>query len=235
MVKTAVAFAGRALVYRAVNETSNVQTSSIRTIVNPKEQIDLARDEQEAIARALAGELEGFNLLILKYQNMAYSVAYRMLHEESIAADTVQESFLKAYRALSTFQGGNFKSWLMRIVVNSCYDVLRVQQRTPTSSLDEAPDAQDYAPSLVDRGERPEAYAERMELNRYIELGIYALPDEQRTVLILCDIEGYSYEEIAAITELAMGTVKSRISRARAKLRDFLLERPELLPASFRP
>lgn len=192
-------------------------------------------EDQAAVARALAGELDGFNLLILKYQNMAYSVAFRMLRDENIAADTVQESFFKAYRALASFQGGNFKSWLMRIVVNSCYDVLRTQQRTPTASLDDAPDAQDYAPSLVDHGERPDAYVERMELNQFIERGIASLPDDQRTVLILCDVQGHSYEEIATITGLAMGTVKSRISRARAKLRDFLLERPELLPTTFRP
>jgi len=203
--------------------------------VNLTSQTTATTEDQDAIARTLAGELDGFNFLVLKYQNMAYSVAYRMLREESVAADTVQESFLKAYRALTSFQGGNFKSWLMRIVVNSCYDVLRVQQRTPTASLDDEPATQDYAPSLADRGERPDAYAERMELNQLIERGIEALPAEQRAVLILCDVEGYSYEEIATMTGFAMGTVKSRISRARAKLRDFLLERPELLPTSFRP
>jgi RNA polymerase sigma-70 factor (ECF subfamily) len=192
-------------------------------------------DEQLAVTRARQGEVRAFNELVLKYQNMAYSVAYRMLQDEGTAADTVQESFLKAFRALHSFQGGNFKSWLMRIVVNSCYDVLRVQQRQTTDSLDDGAGEQEYSPHLVDQAESPEAYAERMELNHHIEIGIRALPPDQRTVLILCDIQGHSYEEIAEITGFAMGTVKSRISRARAKLRDFLLQKPELLPSTFRP
>jgi RNA polymerase sigma-70 factor (ECF subfamily) len=192
-------------------------------------------DEQTAIQRAKNGDLNAFNTLVLKYQQMAYSVAYRMLQEEGAAADTVQESLLKAYRALPNFQGGNFKSWLMRIVVNSCYDVLRVQQREPTSSLDDDDAEVDYSPHLIDHREGPEAHAERMELNYYIELAIRALPPDQRTVLVLCDIQGYSYEEIVEITGFAMGTVKSRISRARSKVRETLLQKPELLPASFRP
>lgn len=200
-----------------------------------KDQSPPRLDEQEAIRRALSGELDAFNQLVLKYQQMAYSVAYRMLQNEGAAADVVQESFLKAYRALPSFQGGNFKSWLMRIVVNSCYDLLRVQQREHTDSLDDGPGDLDYAPHLVDRSEGPEAYAERMELTHHIELGIRALPPDQRTVLVLCDVQGYSYEEIAEITGFPMGTVKSRISRARTKLRDFLLQKPELLPTTFRP
>jgi RNA polymerase sigma-70 factor, ECF subfamily len=212
-----------------------VPTWADRTIVTTKEQLPPRLDEQEVIARALNGELDAFNQLVLKYQQMAYSVAYRMLHNEGAAADTVQESFLKAYRALPSFHGGNFKSWLMRIVVNSCYDLLRVRQREQTDSLDDRPVDLDYAPHLVDHSEGPEAYAERMELTHQIELGIRALPPDQRTVLVLCDVQGYSYEEIAEITGFPMGTVKSRISRARTKLRDFLLEKPELLPATFRP
>lgn len=194
-----------------------------------------AFDEQAIIARAQAGELAAFNLLVEKYQQLAYGVAYRVLQEQDAAADTVQESFLKAFRALGGFQGGNFKSWLMRIVVNSCYDLLRVQKRTATESFDDSPIDLDYAAQLTDRSESPAEHAERMELNDYIELGIRALPPEQRLVLVLCDLQGYSYEEIAEMTGFAMGTVKSRISRARHKLRDFLLQNPELLPASFRP
>jgi RNA polymerase sigma-70 factor, ECF subfamily len=203
--------------------------------VTLKEQQPAAFDEQAVIMRAQAGEVGAFNLLVEKYQQMAYSVAYRTLQDEGAAADIVQESFLKAFRALRSFQGGNFKSWLMRIVVNSCYDLLRVQQREQSQSLDETATESDYSPYLVDHAEGPEAYAERMELNHYLELGIRALPPDQRTVLVLCDIQGYSYEEIAEITGFAMGTVKSRISRARAKLRDFLWQKPELLPSTFRP
>lgn len=183
----------------------------------------------------MKGETEAFNTLVLKYQNMAYSVAYRMLRDEDAAADVVQDSLIKAYRALQGFQGGNFRSWLMRIVANTCYDLLRAQQRHATDSLDALLDEQDHTPYLVDHAEGPESHAERMELNKFIEAGIQALPPDQRLVLILCDVHGYAYDEIAEIANLPMGTVKSRISRARLRLRDYLLSKPELLPSSFRP
>jgi len=192
-------------------------------------------EEQAIIARATEGETQAFNLLVEKYQAMAYSVAYRMLREQDAAADVVQDSFIKAFRALAGFQGGNFRSWLMRIVANTCYDVLRVQQRRATDSLDDLPVDHDHITALVDHAESPESYAERMELNQFLEIGIQALPPEQRLVLVLCDIHGYTYEEIAEIADLPMGTVKSRISRARLRLRDYLLNKPELLPAAFRP
>jgi len=191
--------------------------------------------EQELIAQAVDGNLDAFNQLVLFYQDIAYSVAYRMLRDQEAAADAVQDSFIKAFRALNGFQGGNFRSWLLRIVTNTCYDALRSRQRRGTDSLDDLTFAQDHNPYLVDHAERPEAYAERMELNHFIEEAIQALPPDQRTVLLLCDVHGYAYEEIAEIVELPMGTVKSRISRARSRLRDYLQNRPELLPATLRP
>jgi RNA polymerase sigma-70 factor, ECF subfamily len=196
-------------------------------------------DEQNAIARSLAGDVDAFNQLVVKYQRLAYSVAYRMLQNEESAGDAVQDSFLKAYRALGGFKGGLFKSWLLRIVVNTCYDVLRVQQRYASEPIDDEPHSENedgrVARQLVDSNESPDEYVERMELSSHIELGIRNLPPDQRLVLVLCDVHGYSYEEIAEITGYPMGTVKSRISRARTKLRDYLLEHPELLPTSFRP
>jgi RNA polymerase sigma-70 factor (ECF subfamily) len=192
-------------------------------------------DEQSVITHAVAGDLNAFNQLVLTYQNLAYSIAYRVLQDDSASADAVQDSFIKAFRALATFQGGNFKSWLTRIVINTCYDLLRTQKRRATDSLDDLPAEAEYTPYFVDPAEGPEAYAERMELNQLIEQGIRTLSPEQRTVIVLCDIHGYAYEEIADITGLPIGTVKSRISRARTRLRDFLLQKPELLPSTFRP
>ena len=187
----------------------------------------------------MAGEVDAFNKLVVKYQRLAYSVAYRMLQNEESAADVVQDSFVKAFRALGSFKGGLFKSWLLRIVVNTCYDLLRVQQRYVSEPIDDdpSPDSEEgyVARQLVDHNESPDEYVERMELSGYIELGIRSLPPDQRLVLVLCDVHGYSYEEIAEITDYPMGTVKSRISRARTKLRDYLLQHPELLPSSFRP
>ena len=192
-------------------------------------------DEQAIISRAMQGETAAFNLLVEKYQNMAYSVAYRMLRDEDAAADVVQDSLIMDYRAVSGFHGGNFRSWLMRIVANTCYDLLRARQRHATDSLDDLLAEQDHTPHLIDRAEGPEDHAERMELNQLIEAGIQALPPDQRLVLVLCDVHGYAYEEIAEIANLPMGTVKSRISRARLRLRDYLLNRSELLPSAFRP
>ncbi len=193
-------------------------------------------DEQRAIARALDGDLDAFNELVVKYQRLAFSVAYRMLQTEEAAADAVQDSFIKAFRALDGFKGGLFKSWLLRIVVNTCYDVLRVRGRYTTEPIEEEPNEEQHvAHQLIDQGESPQEYVERMELSSLIELGIQSLPPDQRLVLTLCDVHGYAYDEIAEITGFPMGTVKSRISRARSKLRDFLLQQPELLPSSLRP
>lgn len=192
-------------------------------------------EEQKIIALAVDGNLDAFNQLVLTYQDVAFSVAYRMLQNRDSAADAVQDSFVKAYRALDSYQGGNFRSWLLRIVTNTCYDQLRIRQRRGTESIDDTDFAQDHNTYLIDHAERPDAYVERMELNFFIEEGIRSLPHDQRVALVLCDIHGYAYDEIAEITEMPMGTVKSRISRARARLRDYLTNRPELLPSTFRP
>jgi len=192
-------------------------------------------EEPVLIAQATAGDLAAFNQLVLLYQNLAYSVAYRTLQDEATAADVVQESFIKAFRSIGTFQGGSFKSWIIRIVANTCYDLLRSQQRKATDSLDDLVEQEEYSPHLEDPSADPHTYVERMELSELIERSFAALPPEQRLVLTLCDVHGYSYEEIAEMTGTPIGTVKSRLNRARTRVRDLLLQRPELLPSSFRP
>ena len=197
-------------------------------------------DVPATVARAQAGDDAAFELLIQHFQGIAFSVAYRTLQNEGAAGDAVQDSLLKAYRALHQFQGGSFKSWLLRIVANTCYDLMRTAQWRNTESLDDLPVDDDQAADLVDQrlvdhAESPHEAAERAELSDWIEAGIRALAPDQRMALTLCDVHGYSYEEIGEITGQPMGTVKSRINRARTRLRDFLLRRPELLPASFRP
>jgi RNA polymerase sigma-70 factor (ECF subfamily) len=190
--------------------------------------------EEQIIARAMAGDLAAFNQLVLAYQNLAYSVAYRTLQDDA-AADVVQESFIKAYRGIGAFQGGSFKSWIIRIVANTCYDLLRSRQRRLTDSLDDLGEDDDYAPHLIDPAGNPHAHVERMELNALIERSFQTLSPDQRLVLTLCDVHGYAYDEIAEMTGVPMGTVKSRINRARARVRDYLLRHPELLPPAFRP
>ena len=199
-----------------------------REALSPTEEVDV-------IAAARQGDLAAFNRLVAAYQGLAYSVAYRTLQDQDAAADAVQDSFVKAYKAIGAFQGGSFKSWMIRIVANTCYDLLRSRQYRMTDSLDGLAADEDHTVWLEDPAESPAAFAERRELSMLIEQSIAALPPDLRLVLTLCDVHGYAYEEIAEIAQLPMGTVKSRISRARARLRDLLLRQPELLPASFRP
>ena len=195
-------------------------------------------DEKALIATAQQGDVDAFNRLVLAYQNMVYNLAYRILGDGDAAADATQDAFLSAYRAIGRFRGGSFKAWLLRIVTNACYDQLRVKQRRPTASLDALlvadPASGPSSVSFADEAEQPEEYALRQELNRVIQAGIGTLPADQRITLVLSDIQGFSYQEIAEITGVSLGTVKSRLSRARAKLRDFLLARGELLPARYR-
>ena len=191
-------------------------------------------DEQALIAAAQRGDVQAFNKLIVTYQNIVYNVAYRILHDQDAAADAAQEAFLSAFHALHGFRGGSFKAWLLRIVTNACYDQLRAQQRRPTSSLDDLEVDPDHSTMLQDEAESPEEYALRQDLGRAIQSGLDVLPEDQRTTLILSDIQGFSYEEIAQATSVSLGTVKSRLSRGRARLRDYLQAKEELLPGRYR-
>jgi len=191
-------------------------------------------DEQALIASARKGDARAFNQLILFYQGMVYNVAYRILADADAASDATQDAFLSAFKAIRKFRGGSFKAWLLRIVTNACYDQLRLKQRRPTSSLDDLTAETDYLYHLRDPAEQPGEFAERQELNRAIQAGVKTLPMDQRIVLVLSDIQGLSYQEIVEATGLSLGTVKSRLSRGRAKLRDYLWQQRELLPAHYR-
>jgi RNA polymerase sigma-70 factor, ECF subfamily len=191
-------------------------------------------DELALIQAAQKGNLPAFNRLVLQYQSLAYNVAYRILSEPDAAADATQDSFLKAYKAIPQFRGGSFKAWLLRIVTNACYDMLRQRQRRPTDSLEDLLADPDHAPVLINGREGPEAHALREELSLVIQAGIGTLPSDQRIALVLSDIQGMNYQEIAETTGVSIGTVKSRLSRGRAKLRDVLWTNKELLPARFR-
>jgi RNA polymerase sigma-70 factor (ECF subfamily) len=191
-------------------------------------------DQDNLIERSLQGDLEAFNQLVIEYQGLGYGVAYRLLDDPDSAADALQDSFIKAFRALEKYRGGSFKSWLMRIVVNTCYDHLRSRQRKRTESLDDLPVDEDYVVQLTDRSESPHEFAERRELQALIGSAITSLPEVLRTAIVLRDVEGYAYEEIAEITSAAVGTVKSRINRARGRVRDYLGKHAELLPSVYR-
>jgi len=179
-------------------------------------------DEQALIATARAGNPDAFNVLVRNYQDMAYNVAYRVLGHVDAAADATQDAFLAAYRALPAFRGGSFKSWLLRIVTNSCYDQLRLKKRRPQTSLEEMVEDADYAPFMIDESQDPEEAILRRDLAHALEAGISKLPSDQRVVLVLSDVQGLSYDEIVVITGASLGTVKSRLSRARARMRDYV-------------
>jgi RNA polymerase sigma-70 factor, ECF subfamily len=191
-------------------------------------------DEQALIAAAQRGDLPAFNQLILHYQGLAYNVAYRILSDPDAAADATQDGFIKAYSKLNQYRGGSFKAWVLRIVTNTCYDVLRARKRRPTSSLESEDQDAEHDSKLLDKAERPDDFVIRQELAGIIQAAISQLPPDQRTVLVLCDVEGLDYQEIAEATGIALGTVKSRLSRARARVRDILLSQKELLPPQYR-
>jgi RNA polymerase sigma-70 factor (ECF subfamily) len=191
-------------------------------------------DEKALIAAARRGDTHSFNQLVSHYQDMVYNVAYRILGDAQAAADASQDTFLSAYQAVGKFKGGSFKAWLLRIATNACYDQLRIQKRRPTSSLEALYTDSDPSSHFVNGRESPEESALRQELGQTIQRGIAGLPAEQRVTLVLSDVQGLSYAEIAQATGTSVGTVKSRLSRARSRLRDYLLEQTELLPARYR-
>lgn len=192
-------------------------------------------DELALIASARTGDARAFNQLVLLYQSMAYNLAYRILSDPDAAADATQDAFISAFKAMRKFRGGSFKAWILRIVTNACYDQLRSKKRRPAESMDALDIDQDHIGFLRDESERPDEVLERQQLNQAIQSGIESLPAEQRVVVVLSDIQGLSYQEIAEVTDLSLGTVKSRLSRARAKLRDYLVHNQrELLPGRYR-
>ncbi|MBN1934813.1 MAG: sigma-70 family RNA polymerase sigma factor [Anaerolineae bacterium] len=192
-------------------------------------------DELALIASAQGGDLEAFNQLVVHYQTIIYNVAYRILGDVDAAADAAQEAFISAYKAIDRFRGGSFKGWLMRIATNACYDQLRVKKRRPTAPLDAVLYTDPEETRLQgEREQRPEEYVDQQELGDLIQRGLNTLPPEQRAVLILSDIQEMQYDEIAEALGVSLGTVKSRLNRARGKLRDFMQGHTELLPARYR-
>src|SRR5688572_9897916 len=197
--------------------------------------LTITKDETTLIQRARRGNLEAFNALVLQYQDSVFNVAYRIMGEPQSAADAAQEAFIVAFRRLDTFRGGSFKSWILRIATNQCYDELRRLKRRPATSVEDMGDPDsDETPDLPDDTETPEQIVQQRELQRAIGQCIQALGDDQRSVLVLSDLEGLNYQEIADSVGTTLGTVKSRLSRARAAVRDCLQAVQELLPSAYR-
>jgi len=192
-------------------------------------------EEAVLIERSQGGDLDAFNTLVLANQGQVYNLCLRMLGSPQAAEDAAQDAFIAAYRAVPRFRGGRFRAWLLRIAANACYDELRRRRSRPQVPL-EAPADDERPRAELPASDAPlEQHAERLELARCLQEGLASLPPDQRLAVILRDVQGLAYEEVAEATGASLGTVKSRISRGRAALRHFLLARGELLPSRFRP
>ena len=194
-------------------------------------------DEPALIRDAKRGDLDAFNRLVLEYQDMLYNTAYRILGDPAQAADATQEAFISAFNKLKSYRGGSFKAWLLRIVTNACYDELRRKKRrpqTPLEPLTENDEEMEDPRWLTDPNASPEEQLETAELDQAIQDCIENLPPDFRAVVVLTDIQGLDYKEAAAALKTPLGTIRSRLARARGRLRDCLQAIRELLPAAFR-
>lgn len=194
-------------------------------------------DEFALIEQAREGSLEAFNRLVIVYQDRVFNLAARMLGDDDAAADVTQTTFLSAYRNLSTFRGGSFRAWVMRMATNACYDELRRRKRHPAISLEPVNEEDEEIESptwLADDAVSPEGALEQSELEEALQTCLQGLPEEFRAVVILVDIDGLDYQEVAVSSGAPLGTVKSRLARARLKMRDCLRKYWELLPSIYR-
>lgn len=194
-------------------------------------------DEIALINAAQKGDLDSFNSLILHYQDSVFNTALRILGDEDLAQDAAQEAFISAFRGIPSFRGGSFKAWITRTVINACYDELRRQKRRPTTPLEpETRDGEemDSPKWLADPNMTPAEKSEADELEHAIQHCLDTLPTNFRTAVVLADIQGLDYREVAAASRVPLGTIKSRLARARLRLRECLRGFEELLPASFR-
>jgi RNA polymerase sigma-70 factor (ECF subfamily) len=183
-------------------------------------------DVAGAIQAARLGDERAFGSLVEQYHTAAERLAQQILRTEEAAADAVQEALIKAYRAMPRFQDGNFRSWFMRIVTNTCYDHLRRQKRRAAVSLDDSVDwSHSEAPaSILANITNPETVALQNESMTCLLRAIDELPHWHRNVVLLVDVHGYDYNEAAELLGLPLGTIKSRLSRARSALRDTLMQ-----------
>ena len=182
--------------------------------------------EEALIARARDGDGSAFTQLMQHYQSACYGLAWRLLGDADQAADAVQDAMLHAYTAIAKHRGGQFRSWMLRITANASYDLLRRAQRRPSVAL---PDPEEGEAELPDAGAvDPVAASDRSAMYAALDQALKLLPDDQRVAIVLCDVYGMDYGEVAASTSSALGTVKSRIHRGRLRLRQLLIEHREL-------
>jgi RNA polymerase sigma-70 factor (ECF subfamily) len=183
------------------------------------------RDDEVLVRAAQSGDLEAFNVLVQRHERPVFNVALRLLRDVGLAEDATQDTFIRAWQNIGTFQTGSVRSWLYKIATNRSYDMLRASARRPAGSLEA--EIVEIEPIWTSGGagdEAPDTHALRRELSIYLERALTALPDDQRMVVLLVDVQGLDYHEVAEAMGIALGTVKSRLSRARAKIRQALAD-----------
>ena len=186
-------------------------------------------DENLLLTMAMGGDVDAFNRLVAIHQNAVYGFAMSLTRQHALADDVTQETFISAFRSISKMRGGNFRAWLFRIARNKAYDHFRRQNRRRESSVDEE-DAP-FLATLTDDNPSPHAVAVNSELRDALEHCVGGLSDEHREVIVLIDVQGQSYDEASTVCGVNIGTVKSRLNRARRRVRDCLRGFPGLLPS----
>ena len=176
--------------------------------------------------QARAGNLDAFNDLVVCYQNLLFALVVRMVPDRDQASDAVQEAFFSAFRNMKAFRGGSVRSWLSRIAINAAMDAQRLKKRRPADPYPELED-DNWQPPAGEAAD-PVTTTLTAERHRILNQALAQITDDQRSAIVLFDVEGYDYGEIAALTSVSLGTVKSRIHRGRLALRDLLADRMDL-------
>lgn len=184
------------------------------------------RRDLTLIDRARGGDLDAFNDLVVCYQELLFALVVRMVPDRDQASDCVQEAFFSAYRNLGSFRGGSVRSWISRIAINAAMDTQRYRKRRPADPYPELEDDSWQPPA--DASADPVTAALTAERHQALGSALAQVTDDQRTAIVLYDVEGYDYAEIAEMTGVSLGTVKSRIHRGRLALRGLLADRMEL-------
>jgi RNA polymerase sigma-70 factor (ECF subfamily) len=198
---------------------SSVRIAALMTNPSPEASASPPDVEADLVRSARSGDLDAFNALVDLYQRAVYNLCLRMLGSPAPAEDAAQDAFLSAFRNVGSFRGASFRAWLMRIAANACTDELRRRARRPAYSLDAPPPGADDPLDVADTAAGPEALLLRREQQQVLQAALLRVPADQRLAVIMCDLQGFAYEEIAEAMGTSIGTVKSRIARGREKLR----------------
>lgn len=184
-------------------------------------------DEKKLIKKSISGDVESFEILISRYQKMAYNVAYRIMGNEEDAKDMAQESFIKIFKYIKNFRmDSSFSTWMYRIVMNTCKDELR-KKKLKVISIDKTIDTGDGSMQMdiEDSSRTPEQLLESKETSEEVQNALLQISENNRIVVVLRDIKGFSYSEISEIIDVPVGTIKSRINRGRQELKEILIRR----------